>query len=132
MPTDVNAILEKLAKDVEAAVHQMYRGEVRQATAKVKTGQLLAAAKSALGAAVHADGSLPAPNASVHAVVTVGGASGWTGAEADAVMRCINAWLPIGAPKTTAPASACIAAGKMLVPSWGERELAREAVRRLP
>ncbi|MBI1809032.1 MAG: hypothetical protein HYR75_03980 [Gemmatimonadetes bacterium] len=144
MANDPNVILEQLAKDVEAAVHAMYRGEVRQATARAKTGQFLSAAKAAMAQALGAAGAAGgvaaerpktpvavSPRTSAQAPVVVGAAAGWSPAEADAVMRCINAWLPMGSPASTLPETKCIPAGKMLVPSYGERELAREAVRRL-
>ena len=37
---DIDPILEKLARDVEAAVHAMYRGEVRQLTARARTDSM--------------------------------------------------------------------------------------------
>jgi len=146
MTADPYAILEKLAKEVEASVHAMYRGEVRQQTARTRAGQHLTAAKAALaealggtvpvarpagGSGAGAPAGTPAARPSGQAPVAAGAASGWTREEADAVMRCINAWLPMGSSQTTLPETKCIAAGKMLVPSWGEREVAREAVRRL-
>ena len=144
MSQEVDSILEKLAKDVEAAVHALYRGEVRQATAKARTGHLLTSARAALASAI-AGGSpavpvqserpatpiVTSPRPSVAAPMIAGGALGWDQAEGDAVLRCITAWLPMGGPASTAPDIKCIAAGKMLVPTWGEREQAREAVRRV-
>jgi hypothetical protein len=144
MPQEVDRILEKLAKDVEAAVHALYRGEVRQATAKARTGHLLTSARTALADAI-AGTAAPAPNQSlrpatpvassprpsVAAPMVAGGALGWDKAEGDAVLRCITAWLPMGGPASTPADTKCIPAGKMLVPTWGEREQAREAVRRV-
>lgn len=137
MAHDPNEILEQLAKDVEAAVHAMYRGEVRQATTRAKTGQHVASAKAALeealrgGAPPRRSTGAVSPSANVGAPVVAGSAAGWTPEEANAVMRCITAWLPVVTPQTTLPETKCVAAGKMLVPSWGERETARAAVRRL-
>jgi hypothetical protein len=37
----------------------------------------------------------------------------------------------MGGPTTTSPDSPCIAPGKMLIPTWGERERARDAVKKL-
>ncbi len=68
---------------------------------------------------------------SVAAPVVAGSAFGWGSDDSEAVMKCINAWLPMGGPTSTAPDTKCIAAGKMLLPTWAERERAREAVRRL-
>ena len=50
MSNDVDKILDKLAKDVESAVHALYRGEVRSETAKVRTGHLVQGAKVVAGA----------------------------------------------------------------------------------
>ncbi|HEV8409618.1 MAG TPA: hypothetical protein VGQ30_03855 [Gemmatimonadaceae bacterium] len=143
MSADIDQILERLAKDVEAAVHSLYRGEMRSNTAKARTGHLIQDARAkvanALGAAADAvaggeSPKRPTPVAtssrpSVSAPMVAGAAHGWTKEDSDAVMKCITAWLPIGGPNTTAPDTTCIAAGKMLVPTWGERERAREAVK---
>ena len=144
MSQEVDSILEKLAKDVEAAVHALYRGEVRQATAKARTGHLVTSARTALANAIAGASTAgldqPArpvtpiassPRPSVAAPMIAGGALGWDKAEGDAVLRCITAWLPMGGPASTPADTKCIAAGKMLVPTWGEREQAREAVRRV-
>ena len=144
MTSDIDEILERLAKDVEAAVHSLYRGEMRQNTAKARTGHLVQAARAnvahALGAAAAAVGAgavePPTPVAtssrpSVSAPMLAGAAHGWTKEDSDAVLRCINAWLPMGGPNSTAPDTLCIAPGKMLIPTWGVRERAREAVKRI-
>jgi hypothetical protein len=135
MSNDVDRILEKLAKDVELAVHAMYRGEMRSETTKARTGHLVQGAKEALTSALglpqpeHSQSVSPRPSVSAPAVA--GEALGWTREESDAVLRCINAWLPLGAPSTTPPDAKCIPAGKMLVPSWAERSKALDAVRRI-
>ena len=142
MASDIDQILEKLAKDVEAAVHSLYRGEMRQNTAEASTGHLVQDARTkvaeALGAAAAAVSGEPvqrpmpvamSPRPSVSAPALAGAQFGWTKEDSDAVMKCINAWLPIGGPQSTAPDTRCIAPGKMLIPTWGERERAREAVK---
>lgn len=137
--TEADRVLEKLAKDVEAAVHALYRGEVRQQTAKARTGNIVREAQQAMAAAMHASGAGAAPLApggasprpSVAAPVIAGGAAGWSREEGDAVMKCITAWLPMGSPKDALPDSKCVAAMRDLTPSWGQREKAREAVRRI-
>jgi hypothetical protein len=144
MAADIDQILEKLAKDVEAAVHSLYRGEMRQDTAKARTGHLVQDARAkvaeALSAAAVAVSGEPgrrptpvatSPRPSVSAPALAGAAYGWTEEDSDAVLRCINAWLPMGGPQSTAPDTPCIAAGKMLIPAWGQRERAREAVKRI-
>jgi hypothetical protein len=171
---EIDRILEKLVRDVELAVHALYRGEVRQDTQKARTGHLLQDARLALGAAVGRPttplgvravtstetpaagtpaGPIPAPPSgqvrptptdrtmaipvvavprpTVSTPMNVGVVPGWRTEDRDAVVKCINAWLPMGGPGSTAPDTKCIPAGKMLVPSWGERETAREAVRKI-
>lgn len=142
MLADLDQILENLAKDVENAVHALYRGEVRQNTARAHTGQLVQGARAKIaeivgtqGAAAGADGraepvsTSPRPRISAPAIAGV--AHGWTQEDSDAVFKCINAWLPMGGPHSTAADTLCIAPGKMLIPTWGERERAREAVKKL-
>ncbi len=144
MSSDIDQILEKLAKDVEAAVHSLYRGEMRQNTAKARTGHLIQDARAkvanALGDATAAVGAGPgrrptpiatSPRPSVSAPAVAGSEHGWSKEDSDAVLRCINAWLPMGGPNSTPPDTLCIAPGKMLIPTWGERERAREAVKRI-
>ncbi|MGH7689082.1 MAG: hypothetical protein ACREN3_05700, partial [Gemmatimonadaceae bacterium] len=46
--TELDQILETLVRDVVASVHAMYRGEVGQQTAKLKTAELRAVARAAL------------------------------------------------------------------------------------
>jgi hypothetical protein len=130
---EIDRILEKLAKDVEAAVHAMYRGEVRQLTARARTDSIVRDAKAALQVAASAPAAgagMPSPRPSVAAPVVAGGALGWTKDEGEAVMKCINAWLPMGSPRDAAPDSKCIPAARELSPTWVQRESAREAVRR--
>ncbi|MDA1082183.1 MAG: hypothetical protein O2973_10995 [Gemmatimonadetes bacterium] len=148
--TEVDRILEKVAKDVEAAVHALYRGEVRQATARSRTGAVLREVRAAMAAALSAAGSatgsatpspdaaraaaptgMPSARASAAAPIAAGSAAGWTREEGDAVMKCITGWLPMGAPTTADPASKCVSAMRELAPTWGQREAARGAVRRI-
>lgn len=119
----LNSIIEKLVKDVELSVHAMYRGDVRQNTARARTDTHRRAAYEALRPLV---GDRPAP---VSGEAVAGGA--FTAEEATAVMRCIMAWLPMGAPNAAPPDSRCVAAARELFPTWGERELARQAVKRV-
>ena len=143
MAQEIDEVLEKLARDVEVAVHALYRGEVRTATAKARTDHLVRDAVNALRAAQSAAPAAPAaPAAAVDDLGAVsprppasrpsvaGAAIGWTTEEGEAVMKCVTAWLPMGAPSTAAPDSKCIASGREMVPSWGERERARLALRK--
>lgn len=139
--SDVDHIIEKLVKDVEAAVHALYRGDTRQATARARTDTILHEAREALRAAVRAPtpaapneavpGAIPPARPSVAAPVVVGGVPGWTPEEGEAVVKCITGWLPVGPPTTTDPETRCISAMRDLTPTWGQREKAREAVRRI-
>lgn len=137
--SEADRVLEKLAKDVEAAVHALYRGEVRQQTAATRSGSVLRDAKVALQAALAAEAgtgprpSVPnlSPRPSTAAPVVAGGAAGLTREEGEALLKCITAWLPMGSPRDAAPDSKCIAAMRELTPTWGQREKAREAVKRI-
>jgi hypothetical protein len=117
----LNSIIDKLVKDVELAVHAMYRGDTRQNTAKARTDAHRRAAYDALRPLISNGPAAPAP--------TSGGAL--TEDEATAIARCIMAWLPMGAPNAAAADSRCIAAARELFPTWGERERARAAVKRV-
>ena len=119
----LNSILEKLAKDVELAVHAMYRGDVRQNTARARTDTHRRAAYEALRPLV-GNGAPAAVNAN-------GAAAPLAAAEAGAIMRCIMGWLPMGAPNAAPPDSRCVAAARELFPTWGEREAARQAIKRV-
>jgi hypothetical protein len=119
----LNAIIDKLVKDVELAVHAMYRGDVRQNTAKVRTDGHRRMAYDALRPLITAT-TAPSISSSVSA-------TGLSAADATAITRCIMAWLPMGVPSAAAESSRCVAASRELFPTWGERERARLAVKRL-
>jgi hypothetical protein len=134
--SDAERILEKLAKDVESAVHALYRGEVRQNTAQTRTMSILNEAKSALMSTLASEGvrsptPMPSPRPSVAAPAIAGAALGWSKEEGESVLKCITAWLPMGPPNSTAPDTKCVSAMRDLTPTWGQREKAREAVRRI-
>ena len=135
---EIDRVLEKLARDVESAVHALYRGEVRQGTAKVRTDGFVREAGVSVrraGAAMAAGGPeqspMPSPRPSVAAPMVAGSAAGLVREEGEAVLKCITAWLPTGPPATTDPAGKCIAAMRELTPTWGQREKALAAVRRI-
>lgn len=133
MADNIDAVLEQLVKDVEAAVHALYRGDMRQATAKARTGGLARVAAEAIrGGGAPAAPSAARVSASFVSPVEAAGASlGWNREEGEAVTKCVLAWLPMGAPSNAAPESKCVAAGREMVPSWGERERARAALRKV-
>lgn len=145
-PEAVDEILAKLAKDVESAVHSMYRREVGPSTAQVRTEHFVSDARERIGAFLK---SLPpgsalgqrAPSGPAARFSAANAASsssgdgadgGWSVEEAAAVNKCLTAWLPIGPPSSAKPDSRCMAPGRELIPTWGERELARNAVRKVP
>jgi hypothetical protein len=119
----LNAIIDKLVKDVELAVHAMYRGDVRQNTAKARTDAHRRAAYDALRPLIIMGAAPSNP--------TQGSMSAISAEDATAVTRCIMAWLPMGPPSAAAPESRCVAASRELFPTWGERECARQVVKRL-
>ena len=128
----LDQVLDKLIHDVEAAVHSLYRGQVRQQTVKAKTEGLRKAARDALAAVVGGGGSAPAAPAFAPATTGRHSVNGsvMTPDEVAAITRCIMAWLPMGAPNAATPDSRCVPAGRELLPSWGERERAAAALRR--
>lgn len=119
----LNSVIEKLVKDVELAVHAMYRGDVRQNTAKARTDTHRKAAYDALRPLVAAATSVPAAASDAGTALTTD--------EATALMRCVMAWLPMGAPNAASPESRCVAAARELFPAWGDRERARAAIKRV-
>ena len=149
---DVEKILDKLVKDTMAAMHAMYMGDVRGNTQRARTevgrnearqalaellgipaGRASSATLPPTGAAAGAPGA-PAPATPSGTGRAMGGSSGGgllSQAEIDALRKVINAWLPMGAPSSATPDSRCIAAGRELLPTWGERELANAAVKKV-
>ncbi|HET7632901.1 MAG TPA: hypothetical protein VFK16_11390 [Gemmatimonadaceae bacterium] len=125
LETQVDQVLETLVKDVVAAVHAMYRGEVRQQTAKLKTAEQQATARHALLNLVAV--APPSLGDTTPAPVST---SALDPNDVAAVTRCIVAWLPMGDPKAATPDSRCIPAAREIAPTWGERERARLALRR--
>jgi hypothetical protein len=125
LETQVDQVLETLVHDVVAAVHAMYRGEVRQQTARVKTTEQQALARRALLNLVGVP--QPVPGDTTPAPVA---ASALSPDEVAAVTRCIMGWLPMGDPRAAVPESRCIPAAREIAPTWGEREKARLAMRR--
>lgn len=124
----LDEILEKIIRDVELSVHAFYRGELRQDTQRVKNDAVRKAARQALMPLLASDTS---GDARASAPPPADAASGVLSPdETAAALRCVIAWLPMGAPSTASPQSRCMPAGRELAPSWGEREKARLALRR--
>jgi hypothetical protein len=125
-------VIKNLVRDVAAGVHAMYRGDIRQETAQVRMSAFVTQALEALlpllagsGASMGSArvGSLQPP--------VPGSAQPISAEEAAAITRCIMAWGPMGNPAEATPESRCVPGAKELVPSWGDREKGREALRRL-
>jgi hypothetical protein len=121
----VDQVLDKLARDVESSIHAFYRGDVRQHTQRVKTDTFIREARQALAPLLA--GAPPTPGGSTPAV----GSSPLSPDEVAAATRCIMGWLPMGVPSQASPQSRCVPAAKEVSPTWGEREKARLAVKRL-
>jgi hypothetical protein len=122
----LDQVLEKLVHDIEAAVHAMYRGTIRQQTAKLKTDAERAVARQALLGLMGNSAAVKGGNTDASTFPTASLSSD----EVAAITRCITGWLPMGAPNAATPNSRCISGARELVPTWGEREKARLAVRR--
>jgi hypothetical protein len=122
----LDQVLDKLARDVEASIHAFYRGDVRQHTQRVKTDTFVREARQALL------GLLSAGGGAAVATEAAGSAGGGTLTpdEATAAMRCVMAWQPMGPPTNASPQSRCVPGAKEILPTWGEREKARQALKR--
>jgi len=136
MADEIDDVLDKLVKNVEAAVHALYRGDMRQETAKARTGGLAREAADAIRARLGSTPGAPLPATASpagrpSAPTSIGALIGWTRDEGDAVMRCVMSWLSMGAPSSATSDSKCIPAGREMVPTWGERERARAALRKI-
>jgi hypothetical protein len=128
-------VIKNLVRDVAAGVHAMYRGEIRQETVQVRMSAFVTQALEALlplvgGSGRGSSGLHPTSVGTLHPPLSRAGES-LSGDETAAITRCIMAWGPMGNPSEAAPDSRCAPGAKELVPSWGDREKAREAVRRL-
>jgi hypothetical protein len=120
----VEQILERLVRDVEASVHAIYRGDVRQQTQRNKTATHQKTAREALLPLL----GVQRPGGEARPPAAAG--TGISPEESACITRCIMAWLPMGAPTAANPQSRCVSAAKELAPSWGEREKARLAIKR--
>jgi hypothetical protein len=131
----LDEVIKNLVRDVAAGVHAMYRGDIRQQTAQVRMSAFVAQAREALLPLLGrggVSGLQPTQVGSLHPPTAgAGGPPVLASEEAAAVTRCIMAWGPMGNPSEATPDSRCVPGAKELVPSWGDREKAREALRRL-
>jgi hypothetical protein len=131
----LDEIIKNLVRDVATGVHAMYRGDIRQQTAQVRMSAFVAQAREALlplltGSGQSLSGLQPTSVGSFEPPAPRGSDT-LSPEDAAAITRCIMAWGPMGNPSEAASDSKCAPGAKELVPSWGDRERAREALRRL-
>ncbi len=126
-------VIKALVRDVAAGVHAMYRGDIRQQTAQVRLSAFIAQAREALLPLLAGGGGTSGlqPTSVGTLQPPARGSDSLSTEEAAAITRCVMAWGPMGNPAEATPDSRCVPGAKELVPSWGDRERAREAVRRL-
>jgi hypothetical protein len=126
-------VIKALVRDVAAGVHAMYRGDIRQQTAQVRMSAFIAQAREALlpmlAGGVTSAGLQPTSVGTLHPPAR--GSESLSAEEAAAITRCVMAWGPMGNPAEATPDSRCVPGAKELVPGWGDREKAREAIRRI-
>lgn len=124
----VEDLLQRLVGDVERSVHALYRGDVRQNTMRSRSDTLRIEARRAI---LEMLGDAPAPTRAI--AVEDGGHADVALSEQErvALMRCIMTWLPMSDPARTPVEMRCIPVTRELAPSWGERELARQALQRI-
>ncbi|MBA3889232.1 MAG: hypothetical protein H0X64_01765 [Gemmatimonadaceae bacterium] len=133
----IDEIVRALVRDVAAGVHSLYRGDIRQQTTQLKLSAFAKEAADKLRASIAGTGTasgsfpvIPAPGTSP------GGSArlqpSLSEEEVTALTRCVMAWLPLGgAPNAATPDMKCTAGAREMAPTWGEREAARLAVRRI-
>lgn len=154
----IDEIIKGLVRDVAAGVHGLYRGDTRQQTTQLKLGTYGREAADRIRAAIRGQVGTPAGGMSAPTSAALpptagidmpgvpafggaaggpaggagGGASALTQEELGAITRCIMAWLPMGGlPNAATPEMKCVAGAREMCPTWGDRETARLAVRRL-
>jgi hypothetical protein len=131
----IDEIIKTLVRDVSAGVHAMYRGDIRQQTAQVRMSGFATQAREALLSLIGGSGAgivgLQPTSVGSFGPPRSRASESLSPEEAAAITRCIMAWGPMGSPAEASPDSRCAPGAKELVPSWGDREKAREALRRL-
>ncbi|HVX42130.1 MAG TPA: hypothetical protein VHB25_21395 [Gemmatimonadaceae bacterium] len=129
--TELEQVLDRLIRDVEASVHAFYRGDVRQHTQRIRTDSFRNTARDALLPHIGNGAAASSGAAAVASADPSPAGSALSADEIVAATRCIMAWLPMGAPATASPQSRCVPAAREMTPTWGEREKARNALKRL-
>ena len=124
-------VIKNLVRDVAAGVHAMYRGDIRQQTAQMRLGAFVTQAREALVPLLASGGRRISGPLSVGSLQPPPSGGSLSAEDASAITRCIMAWGPMGNPAEATPDSKCVPGAKELVPSWGDREKARETLRRI-
>ena len=119
-------ILDKLMKDTASSVHELYRGQLRGETARARTEVGRQSAVQAIAELLGQPLARPSGSVAVNATPGV-----LTQKEMDAVRKAVMGWVPMGPPSSAAPESRCVAGGREMIPTWGEREAARNALAKL-
>ena len=142
----IDEIIRGLVRDVAAGVHGLYRGDTRQQTTQLRLSTFGKEASDRLRAAIRSQVGTPVPGVGIPTSAGTPGfgtpAVGASGApasqpglsqeEASALTRCVMAWLPMGGmPNAATPEMKCVAGAREMSPTWGDRETARQALRRL-
>lgn len=134
----IDEIVRALVRDVAAGVHSLYRGDIRQQTTQLKLSAFAKEASDKLRASIAGSSgsttgsftAIPAPSGGGGAAA--GGQAALSEDEVTALTRCVMAWIPIGgAPNAATADMKCTAGAREMAPTWGEREVARLAVRRI-
>lgn len=136
LDTRIDDIIRTLVRDVAAGVHGMYRGDTRQQTTQLRLSTFAKDAGDKLRTVISVSGATavraPGVPASAPTASPGAGAAALSADEVAAVTRCVMAWLPVGgAPNAATPDMKCTSGAREMCPTWGDREAARLAVRRL-
>jgi len=123
----IEQILDKLIREIEASVHAFYRGDVRQHTQRIKTDSFRITAIQSLRA-LTGDADAARPSTPSTGVPSAGATL--SADESATALRCVMAWQPMGPPNAAAPDSRCVPGAREMLPSLGEREKARTALTR--
>ena len=144
----IDEIVRGLVRDVAAGVHGLYRGDTRQQTTQLRLSTFGKEAGDKLRAAIRSQygtpgslGAVPTPVAGMPLPgvgVTLPAAdpaaprAALSEEEIGALTRCVMAWLPMGgAPSAATPDMKCVSGAREMSPTWGDRETARAALRRI-
>lgn len=136
----IDEIIRGLVRDVAAGVHGLYRGDTRQQTTQLRLSTFGKEAGDKVRAAIRSELGTPVPGmraatpsgGAPAATPSAGPAPGLTQEELGALTRCVMAWLPLGgAPNLATPDMKCVSGAREMSPTWGDRETARAALRRV-